>query len=419
MPQAQTNSIDRDAPYVSTLERLLALPATDVQVVLRQASDLVSEALDADKVDTFLYDPAIDTLVAVGTSDTPMGRRQHRLGLNRMALTNGGICVQVFKTGVPCRTGRADQDPQELRGVTEGLGVRSVLAVPLDVDGTRRGVLQTHCAQPDKFTAGDLSFLESVARWIAMVLHRAELVERITHDAADKARRMAAEELLTILAHDLRGPLTPLRGYLGLIRQEVVRAELPASTRYAEASLRAVDRLQGMIVNLLDSARLEQGIFGLERQTVDVARVARETARGLETADAPIHVRGPAVVLLDADPERIRQVLENLLGNARKHSPAGAEIDVEVAREQREDGSWAVLTVRDTGPGIPPEFLPRLFTRFARGDESQGLGLGLYLARGIAEAHGGTLIVDSLPGHGTAFRFALPGADATHGSTPL
>ncbi len=390
------------------------MPAIDVQAALNQASDLVAETLAADKVDTFLYEPAAETLVAVGTSDTPMGWRQHRLGLNRMALANGGSSVRVFETGEPWHTGRADQDPEELRGVTRGLRVRPIIVVPLDVDSTRRGVLQAHAAQPDKFTADDLAFLGSVARWIGMVLHRAELVEQIAREAADKARQMAAEELVTILAHDLRGPLTPLRGYLRLIRQEVTRAGLPASVRYTEASLRAVERLQGMIANLLDSAWLEQGIFGLERQTVDVAHLARETARGLETADVPIRVRGPAVMLIEGDPERIRQVLENLLGNAREHSPKGAEIGMEVDREQREDGAWAVVTVRDRGPGIPPEMLPRLFTRFTRGDGSQGLGLGLYLARGIAEAHGGTLTVDSRPGQGTAFRLALPGANETH-----
>jgi signal transduction histidine kinase len=331
-----------------------------------------------------------------------------------MALANGGICVQVYQTGESCRTGRADQDPEELRGVTQGLGVRSILAVPLAADSARRGVLQAHAAQPDKFTADDLAFLESVARWIGMVLHRAELVEQLAREAADKARQMAADELVTILAHDLRGPLTPLRGYLGLIRQEVKRAGLPASVRYAETSLRAVERLQSMITNLLDTARLEEGIFGLERQPVDVAGLAIETARGLEAGDAPIRVRGPAVALIEGDPERIRQVLENLLSNARKHSPKGAEIVVEVDLEQRDNGVWAVVTVRDSGPGIPPEMLPRLFTRFVRGDESQGLGLGLFLARGIAEAHGGTLTVDSRPGQGTAFRLALPGANETY-----
>ena len=86
---------------------------------------------------------------------------------------------------------------------------------------------------------------------------------------------------------------------------------------------------------------------------------------------------------------------------------------MEVDGEEREDGAWALLTVRDSGPGIAPELLPKLFTRFARGEGSQGLGLGLYLARGIAEAHGGTLTVDSTPGKGTRFVLALPGLDGT------
>src|SRR5918998_6861381 len=186
-----------------TLERLLAIQATDLKAALTEASQLVAWVLSADKVDVFLHDPTIETLVAVGTSDTPMGRQQHALGLNRLPLANGGRAVEVYQTGRPHRNGRVDQDPGELLGVREALGVRSTLAVPLDVAGARRGVLQACSGQPERFDEGDLAFLAAVAGWVGMAAHRAELVEHPTPEAAPPARRGTAHELIAPLAPDL------------------------------------------------------------------------------------------------------------------------------------------------------------------------------------------------------------------------
>ena len=141
---------------------------------------------------------------------------------------------------------------------------------------------------------------------------------------------------------------------------------------------------------------------------VDLAALVRETAAILRTTEADIAVRTPDELYVEGDAARIRQALENLLSNARQHSPDGVPVIVEVNAETRAEGAWAVLTVQDAGPGIAPDLLPRLFTQFGGGPGSKGLGLGLYLARGIAEAHGGKLTVDSTPSNGASFRLALP-----------
>ena len=111
---------------------------------------------------------------------------------------------------------------------------------------------------------------------------------------------------------------------------------------------------------------------------------------------------------MEADPDRIRQVLENLVSNAVKHSPEGANIILEVSTDTRADGRWATVSVRDFGQGVAPEVLPQIFERFVGGRGTAGLGLGLYLAHGIALAHGGTLSVESPPGDGATFRLSLP-----------
>ncbi len=396
------------AQLLVTLEGLLAIQATDTKSALNQASQLINDTLRADKADVFLYESAVDTLVAMGTSDTPMGRKEIALGLDRLAVSNSGKAVVVFQTGVPYLSGHVDQDPDELRGVKDALGIRSAIVVPLAVNGVRRGVLQVDTAQPDRFTEEDVRFLEAAANWVGLVLHRAELVERISQEAAEQARSVAADELITILAHDLRAPLTALKGRVLMLQMRARQDGHQAYLQEAAAMQRATNRLERMIADLMDTARLEQGIFTLTPTVVDLAALARETAATLQTEGNEIVVRAPAALAAEVDPDRVRQVLENLLENARRHSPQGVAVILEVGTEVHEDGNWAVVTVRDFGPGIAPELLPNIFARFAVGRGTKGLGLGLYLARGIAEAHGGTLTVSSSPGEGATFRLALP-----------
>ncbi len=396
------------AQLLVTLEGLLAIQATDTKSALTEAAQLINDALRADKTDVFLYESAVDTLVAMGTSDTPMGRKEITSGLDRLAVSNGGNAVAVFQTGAPYLSGHVEQDPDELRGIKDALGIRSAVVVPLAVNGMRRGVLQVDAAQPDQFTEEDVRFLEAAANWVGLVLHRAELVERIAQDAAEQARSVAAHELITILAHDLRAPLTALKGRVLMLQMRARQDGHKAYLQEAAAMQRATNRLERMIADLMDTARLEQGIFTLTPTVVDLAALARETAATLQTEGNEIVVRAPAALAAEVDPDRVRQVLENLLENARRHSPKGVAVILEVGTEVHEDGNWAVVTVRDFGPGIAPELLPNIFARFAAGRGTKGLGLGLYLARGIAEAHGGTLTVSSSPGAGATFRLALP-----------
>ncbi len=398
----------RHAQLLTTLEGLLEIQATEAKPALNQAAQLVSETLRADKADVFLYQPEVDTLVAMGTSDTPMGRKQLSLGLDRLQVSNGGQTVNVFQSGESYLSGHVEADQDELRGVREALGVRSAVVVPLNVDGIRRGAIQIDSAEAEHFSPEDVHFLEAVAHWVGMVLHRAELVERLTEEAAQRSRQVAADQLITILAHDLRAPLTALKGRIVMLQMRAQRDGQQAYLQDTMAMRRSAERLERMITDLMDTARLEQGLFTLTPTVVDLAALTRETAATLQTSDDEIVVRTPDELVVEADPDRIRQVLENLLTNARRHSPDGVAVILEVGTETRADGSWAIVTVRNYGPGIAPDILPRIFERFMTGRGTKGLGLGLYLARGIARAHGGMLTVDSSPGEGATFRLALP-----------
>jgi two-component system OmpR family sensor kinase len=398
----------RQDRLLTTLERLLEIEATQVHAALDQASQMVAEALGADKVDAFLYDPAIDSLVAMGTSDTPTGHKEKAIGMDRLPIVKGGREVTVFQTGTPYGTGHADREPGELKGFTQGLGIRSSLVVPLSVGDERRGVLLASSTRPDYFSESDLRFLEAVARWVGVVAHRTELIERIAYDAAEQGRRLAAEQLITVLAHDLRNYLTPLKGRIELILRRARREDRQKDIQDASSATTTLERLSKLVSDLLDVARLEQGLFAIEIRPVGLVALVRETAASFSTPTMAISVQAPQEIIVQADPIRLRQALANLLANAVKYSAQGAGVDIQVQMETRDRKDWATIVISDRGPGIAPEILPHLFEPFVTTSRSAGLGLGLYLASGIAAIHGGTLTVDSTPGNGARFHLSLP-----------
>jgi signal transduction histidine kinase/CheY-like chemotaxis protein len=221
------------------------------------------------------------------------------------------------------------------------------------------------------------------------------------------------ERFLAILGHELRNPLSAIRNAVQLAQLRADRTpDLGRSLAMIHRQSRVLDRL---VDDLLDVARVTSGKIVLQREVVDVSAVARQAVeqqepafrqRGVRLACEPAQQQLP----VSADPERLEQVLTNLLTNACKYTPAGGSVIVRVARE----GGRARVTVQDDGIGIPRELLPTIFDLFAQADASLdraqgGLGIGLTLARSIAEMHGGSLQAASDgPGRGSVFILRLP-----------
>jgi two-component system, OmpR family, sensor kinase len=395
--------------YLATLQRLLEMPATDLKAALTHAADILAAVLGADKVDAFIFDASRDSLVAVGTSTQPLSALERQLGLDVLPLSNGGRTVDVFRSGQIFHCGDLLDDERELRGIREGLEVQSVVAVPLDVGERRRGVVLVSSQQPKFFTALDATLVAAAAKWIGSIAERAELVEAIRGAAAEQGRRSTADELVTVLAHDMRNYLQPIIWRLQTLERRAAgdhRTSDIADIRVIHAGLA---QLSSLVSDLLDTARLDSGLYELRLQPVDLALLANQAAAEAASPEHPINVKSAQAVMVAADPVRLRQCIDNVVANGIAHSPANAPIHIYVTRENTKDGAWARMEIIDEGPGIPDSILPHVFEKFfsARG-EGRGLGLGLYVAKRIASAHRGDLTADRYAGKGARFTLRIP-----------
>jgi two-component system OmpR family sensor kinase len=230
--------------------------------------------------------------------------------------------------------------------------------------------------------------------------------------AAFEERRASEARLRRFVAdasHELQTPLTSVRGYAELFRRGA--ADDPADLRMAMTRIEAEATRMGVLVDdLLTLARLDQG-RELRREPVDLVPLARELVADARVVapDRPIALDADGPVVVAGDDPALRQVVGNLIANARVHTPAGTPVAVRV----RADDGRAVVEVADRGPGLAPEDAARVFERFYRADPSRarasgGSGLGLSIVAAVAEAHGGSAEVDSTPGEGATFRVVLP-----------
>ena len=305
---------------------------------------------------------------------------------------------------------KADPEYAELYRTYEA---RTVLAAPITAGDRRLGVLAVYTPHTPIFGADDLELVELLAQQSAVVLEsRALMAAAAAVEARAEATRLK-DDFLSAAAHDLRTPLTTLLGQAQLMERRARRnPEAPADVDALRTIVNEAQRLRALVVDLLDASRVEQGRLLGEREPVDLAELAREVAERRTSPRHRLEVEATGPVTGVYDRPRVTQLIENLVENAEKYSPAGGEVRVRVWRE---NGS-AHLEVSDRGIGIPPEDVPHIFERFQRANNVDdrrfaGMGLGLYICKGVAEEHGGTIGVRSRQGEGSTFEVVLPAGE--------
>lgn len=301
----------------------------------------------------------------------------------------------------------SSQDTEHL-SLLRSLGLRSAMCAPLVVAGEMLGALSVASSESHRrFGSDELTFLEEVARRAALAISNSRLYKAM--HAAVRAR----EEFLSVASHELKTPLTVLKLEMENILRTIRKGRqgaLETVLGLAETGLAEGRKLERLVDELLDVSRLTSGRLALAPEQIDLSHLAREvTARfgKTQTADAPrIRLKAETGVVGRWDRLRLEQVIWNLLSNAVKYGK-GEPVELEVSS----GGEKGVLTVRDQGIGMTPGFLNRLFQPFERDSSaagSDGLGVGLYIARRIVEAHGGQIRAETRQGKGSRFTVELP-----------
>jgi len=289
----------------------------------------------------------------------------------------------------------------------------STLAVPIFAQEQKFGVLVLETIKgPALFSPEDLPFVQSLADLLALAIDRMRLQAKSDIKREIKEVERLRAEALATLSHELRMPLTAIKGYTTALLME----EIQWSEEKVDQFLRMIDsesdNMQSMIKDILDSSLVDVGQLKLEPQPVRVQYIAREVVDEILRYTQIHHfiIDFPAnFPIIDADPRWIKQVFRNILENAVKYSPEGGLIVIK-GQIRRDD---IVIKVADQGVGISPEDLIPLFEKFyrvksAEGFHISGTGLGLPVARSIVEAHGGRIWVESQEGEGTTLYFSMP-----------
>ncbi len=291
------------------------------------------------------------------------------------------------------------------------LGLRCRLATPLLLGARSIGMLSLVRREPESFTSEEMELAGLLGRLVASAVQniRAYEAERKT---VEELRRLSAlrADFVSLVSHELRTPMAAVIGSARTLQQRWRELSPDQRESFLELIAGETNRLATLVSDVLDTSRIDAGTFSFRFRDVDLGELVRDSVATVELASDEVSVRASvhdSLPSVRGDAERLRQVLMNLLENAIKYSPAGDEVEV---RAYSEDGRIRI-DVSDNGPGIAREDQRLIFEKFGRvtsGHTPPGTGLGLFIARSIAEAHGGTLDVTSAPQRGSTFTLDLP-----------
>jgi signal transduction histidine kinase len=380
----------------------------DLNRLYATAADVARSLDTADAASLMVVDHEENALVIRGQSGlSPEYAAAQRIPLERALkhYQRGSVAVRDMRTA-----------PLGKPALIRREGLAKVLALSIAREGELMGALHIYSRDPQRdFDEVDRDLANILAAQVSVAIINARLVTQLRD--VDEAR----EQFLSIVSHELRTPLTPLKALaqlqLGRLKRSQERGipmDLEALARNLESIERQVDRMNGLVNDLLSVSRAGRGTLDMDRAPFDLAAelrdvVGRYVAATREEGRHSFTVDSPETLTFDGDQTRIDQLLMNLVGNAVKYSPRGGQVAVRLARQD----DTAEIAISDQGIGIPEADLARLGGAFTRGIGKAatfaGMGIGLHVAKLVAEAHGGSLQLESAgEDQGTTVRVRLP-----------
>ncbi|HEX2056936.1 MAG TPA: GAF domain-containing protein [Actinomycetota bacterium] len=404
--------LQRQVQELEGLHRLsrLLLSSETMERIVGESIRIVAEMLDCEKMALLLNDESNSCLVAMTSA---VGLDDAQVEGLRITLDEPSLTATVFRTKTPMVSNDAPNDAWVNRHMVELLGMESLLAVPLTTGPKPIGVLKAMNARKGFFNEDDVRFAMLLGGQVGALVESSmgrQRERQLVHKLREADRTKS--EFVSMLAHELKGPMTTILGFSETLKQQWGRVSDEKKLSIIDIVAKETGRLSRLVNDLLDVSRMEAGTLRYELTPVSLHELLDSimtvhtslSAQHLVVNDLP-----PELPKVLADNDRLRQVFINLLTNATRYSPEGTAIRVQ-ARELPDDGLVEV-SVSDEGIGISEQDRERIFSKFSMlpkpGWVKKGTGLGLFITKGIIDAHGGRIWVESEQGKGSTFAFTL------------
>jgi signal transduction histidine kinase len=404
--------------FYADLSHLLST-STDLRILIEQVSELFSSQLDVDYVSMLVFSDQ-DHMVSGGTAGYPKVPRADARAIN-LYMGAGRVTTSVHKLG--------SEDRLRRLMVSHHMS----LVVPLYRRDSLLGYIFVGPTVYERYSKRHVDLLDSVADEISVAVQNAVSIHAVRELNATLQQRIAEatkelqasnaqlqrldaakDEFVSMASHQLRTPLTSVKGYISMVLEGDAGEVTDMQKQLLEQAFSSSERMVRLIGDFLNVSRLQTGKFVIDTHLVDLAKVVAQELDGLKTSAVsrgltfsytpPLHF--PTISL---DEDKIRQVIMNFCDNALYYSKEGSSIDVTLTAQK----DSVTFRVKDNGIGVPKSEQEGLFTKFFRASNAKkqrpdGTGVGLFLAKKVVDAHGGTLIFQSGEGKGSTFGFTLP-----------
>jgi signal transduction histidine kinase len=407
--------VERQSQELGGLHRLAQVLATaeSLNHAIDESVRIVCDMLDCDRTAMLLFDEVSNCLVLKPSHDADVAADLEP----RISLTTPSLAGTVFRTQTPLLSNDAADDAWVGEALQTHFDIDTCLVVPITSGARSIGVFVAMNAKKGAFDDSDLRLTTLLGVRVGNVIEASRVREReraLLQELRESDRTRT--EFVSMLAHELKGPMTTIKGFADILQRHSGDVDDSKRAEYLAILAEEIDRLSDLVSDLLDAARMDGGALRTDLRATDLRAVIENllVVHPSLTSSHIIELDLDDLPEVLCDEDRIRQVLLNLLQNATRYSPEGSNVWVVGDLITENDRPFVRVVVADEGIGIPAGDVERVFSKFVMLPKpkwaTKGTGLGLFIAKGIVESHGGRIWVESEENKGSRFSFTLPSA---------